>query len=126
MGDSWPEDEVLVMLVRESAEHKRAWALIAGLSKALIEERRYTVPDLPKHLVGKKPENWSDRIQTLEERIVKQRKQLAALEDETEQMLVTALKEIQVRATGGAAMICESILATFDERRGPRPVDNVT
>lgn len=102
MAEVWPEDEVLSMLVRESGEHKRAWALIAGLSKTILKERQ--APErVSRKLTGPRPETWEDRIQTLEQRIVKQKRALAVLEEcrlfelESEQFLVDALTRIVQR-----------------------------
>lgn len=132
MPDDWPNDDVLLMLVKESAEHKRAWALISGLSKTVLNERnarerqgkRFDRP------IGEKPDNWADRIQHLERRLVKQRKHLAAVEEcrvferETEDMLVGVLKDIahEYGDKPLAGKWATDALNDYLVRRGPRPI----
>jgi len=127
MSDGWPDDDVLLMLVRESQEHKRAWALVAGLSKTILTERKVRPQRQPKELQGKRPETWEDRMQSLERRIVKQRKALETMEEcrkfeaETEGMLTEALVDIaNTRNHSDAVVLAETMLNKYRQRLGPR------
>ena len=37
--DNWPDNDALLAYVKESREHERAWKIVAGLSKRLLQER---------------------------------------------------------------------------------------
>jgi hypothetical protein len=120
----WPDSSELTLLGREAGEHKRAWGLVSGLTKALQRERMVKAPPST-------PEQ-AQRIAHLEGKIVKQRHFLARLEEcraferETEEILISALTYIAESnsAQRGAVVLQEQAKATlhfFETRKGPRP-----
>lgn len=130
MPDDWPDDDVLLMLVKESAEHKRAWALIAGLSKTVLKERK-PPPTSTRHMAkatGPKPGGYNEKIHELETKIIKQKRYLREVEEcrawemETERLLVDALERIYSRDGDGtdAGEMARLSLAVHAKRRGPR------
>lgn len=126
MSDLWPDDDDLLGLVRESQEHKRAWALIAGLSKTIMRERSVEHPPHESlKPIGEKPPNWTDIIHNLEEKIVKQKGHIRTLEEcrvfeaESERLLVGALERAVVHGGGTARLALDA----HAERQGPRTSD---
>jgi hypothetical protein len=119
LDETWPSNGDLHELGREAQEHRRAWALVGGLSRRLLSERIHPG-------TGPSTEEQAERIHQLEEKIVKQRKFLAQLEEcreferETERLLVEHLDAIShFHTTAG-----ERALRALDEhtqRKGPRP-----
>lgn len=130
MGDVWPEEHDLLALERESGEHRRSWALVAGLTKALREERaaKNTTRTSGK-LVGPKPESYDDRIRTLEAKLVSQKAVIRQLEEcraferETEKMLVDALDRIARHAVWPQS-VANVALRDYGNRLGPRPAQD--
>jgi hypothetical protein len=138
MGDTRPDDDELLALVKESREHSRAWVLVRGLANQLLGERAArrgaarsteigTVgPVCPRGVSGAEgPCSCSPfiaKIHELEEKIGKQKRHLRTIEEcrtfelETERLLVTALGEIKVMCRGGAYFYGES-----DDRHRPQP-----
>ena len=144
MSDDWPDDDALLQLVKESAEHKRAWALIAGLSKRVLQEREAwsmlrKAGGIPPHYdasshrakpIGNRPRGYADHIHELEDKIVKQKEQLRELnacrefEAETERLLVAALEKI-IKTSDWHTMglYARDALAENLKRKGPRPAE---
>lgn len=117
----WPDRTELSLLQREASEHKRAWGLVSGLTHALQRERTVKAPP--------STDEQNTRIAGLEEKIVKQRRQLAQLEEcraferETEEYLTEALRLICVPSNKNTAswLIAKNALGILKKRKGPRP-----
>jgi hypothetical protein len=119
----WPDSSEVRLLSREAAEHRRAWGLVGGLCKTLISERGVKLPP--------SSEDQNKRLAALETKIVKQRRQLANLEEcrtferETERLLAAGLQAIV--ETGHTAKkddtvkFAQDMLDQLAERKGPRP-----
>lgn len=132
MHDDWPQNEDLLALVKESQEHTRAWALVRGVSKSLLSERKAR-PSNTKggKPVGDKPVDWADKVNDYERRIIGQREQLGRLEEcrsweaGTEQILIDALREIaatdRIVSIDWAIFAAKEAVRKYDQRRGPRP-----
>lgn len=127
MPREWPAKEDLVQYIRESAEHKRVWALVSGLSRALQHEREGN----PR--VGRDTalvSNYVDRIQDLEAKVIAQKAMLNQLEDcrtferETERLLIETLKIIDhATSRESAAQQARRALIVNSQRKGPRPAE---
>jgi hypothetical protein len=117
----WPADGDLRELVREASEHRRVWAVVGGLSQTLLRERK---TERPKARVEQ-----NERIQHLEERIVKQKRAFTHLEEcrafekETEQILSDALKLVCSPRNKDKEtwLIAKNALDILKKRKGPRP-----
>jgi hypothetical protein len=113
----WPSNGDLRELGREASEHRRSWALVGGLSRRLLSERTR---------LGPSSEEQSERIHALEQKIVKQRKFLAQLEEcraferETEALLVEALGIVLPFTKGDVNARLQRTLAAYEQRKGPR------
>lgn len=119
----WPDASEVRLLSREASEHRRAWGLVGGLCKTLISERGQKV--------GPSSEDQKKRIAGLESKIVKQRKQLATLEEcrtferETEHFLAEALQAIvdtgHTAKKDDTVKFAQDMLDQLAVRKGPRP-----
>lgn len=120
----WPDASELKVLTREASEHRRVWGIVGGLCNTLTNER--AAKPYPSS------EEQNARIQSLEEKIVKQRKFLATIEGcrefekETERLLVVTLAHIGDLGNDKKTMarMAEDALEEYRQRKGPRPVDN--
>ena len=120
----WPSNEDLTMFTREAAEHRRAWAFIAGLSKQMLVERRVRTVHIPKcseHVA---------RIRDLEAKVIGQKAMLRELETcrsferESENLLVVALEKI-IKTSDWHTMglYARDAIAENLKRKGPRPAE---
>lgn len=125
--DTWPSDDDLSNLARDSGELRHAWALVQRLSKLLLAERTKKRPKAPRGLVGAKPEDWNERIQRLENKIVSQKKTITELEEcrkfeaESERLLVHTLQIVADNPSVHWSAAAQSRLDAHARRQGPRP-----
>jgi hypothetical protein len=127
----WPRNEDLLQYAREAGEHKRAWALVAGLSKTLLAERRPVPKPHTRHTqkaTGPKPQGYDAKIQELEHKIIQQKKQLRILDEcrtferETERMLGDALRTIfGLNQKTDMIEVARNAIMDHQQRLGPRP-----
>lgn len=124
MPREWPADEDLAQFIKESGEHKRAWALIAGLSHALQNERAGH-PRIDKD--SPFLENYVNQIKELETKVISQKAVLRNLEGvrdyerETERLLVEAMVRIGQGRPADGPHIAVRALTVNHARKGPRP-----
>ena len=126
----WPQNEDLLQYTKEASEHKRAWSLVAGLSKTLLAERRPRAKSSTKHTdkaTGPKPQGYDAKIHELEHKVVQQKKQLRVLDEcrtferETERLLIDALKAIfGLNQKTDMIEIARDAILQHMERLGPR------
>jgi hypothetical protein len=130
MAEDWPNKRDLDTLEKESSEHKRAWSLVLGLTRALRAERlvHHDGKCRTAKFEGAKPDDYNQNIRALEQRILSRKAHLRELEEcrrfeqETEHILISAIRAAHDEPGPVAAnIILEQAILTYAMRTGPRP-----
>lgn len=146
MARTWPDDDDLLALVKESSEHQRVWAIVRGLSKHLLAEReshllqraggisthhdprtsQHAEPVKQPKFTGERPNDYVERVRALEDKIVGLKKHITNLEEcrafelQTENLLVEGLRNIAEGQYTSANNAARTYLETYERRLGPR------